>query len=115
MSDSLGSRGRAAVAAALLATAVGAQGAEPAQAGARTHTVLIEGMQFRPQALTVRRGDRIVWRNKDLVPHTATAAGAFDSGTLEADGSWTLVVRKAGVLPYVCTLHPMMKGTLTVQ
>ena len=40
----------------------------------KDYTVTIEGMQFKPQELTVQRGDRIVWVNKDLFPHTATAA-----------------------------------------
>jgi plastocyanin len=46
-----------------------------------THTVTIEGIQFRPQTLTVAAGDTIVWVNKDLVAHTATSAtaGIFDS------------------------------------
>ena len=72
-------------------------------------------MRFNPETLTVHRGDRIVWRNKDLVPHTATAAGAFDSRTIASDRSWTYVARKSGTLPYACTLHPTMKGTLKVE
>jgi len=81
----------------------------------RTHTVVIEGMQFSPPALTVQRGDRVVWQNKDLVPHTATAAGGFDSGTIEAGKAWTYVAGKPGTLAYLCTLHPTMKATLIVQ
>ncbi|MGH8230349.1 MAG: plastocyanin/azurin family copper-binding protein [Steroidobacteraceae bacterium] len=43
-------------------------------------TVTVEGMQYQPQTLTVRRGDRIRWVNKDLFPHTVTAeGGGFDS------------------------------------
>ena len=34
----------------------------------KTHTVTIEGMRFQPEALTVARGDTIVWVNKDIVP-----------------------------------------------
>ena len=37
----------------------------------RTHTVTIDGFRFQPERLTVARGDRIVWVNKDVVPHTA--------------------------------------------
>jgi len=81
----------------------------------QTHTIVIEGMQFKPAALTVRRGDRVVWRNQDLVPHTATAAQVFDSRTIEPGASWTYTAGKAGSLGYVCTFHPGMKGTLTVE
>jgi plastocyanin len=80
------------------------------------HTVTIEGMQYQPQALTVRRGDRIRWVNKDLFAHTVTAeAGGFDSPEIAPQSSWTLTARTAGDFPYGCRLHPTMKATLTVR
>lgn len=88
--------------------------APPAPA-ATTHTVAMDGTRFVPETLTVRRGDRIVWVNKDPFPHTATAAGTFDSASIAAGHSWSYVARKAGEFPYVCTLHPGMKGRLVVQ
>ncbi|HJV61454.1 MAG TPA: cupredoxin family copper-binding protein [Albitalea sp.] len=97
----------------LLALALG--GAGPAVAAATTHTVIIEGMRFVPQTLTVHRGDRVVWINRDLFPHTATAGKAFDSHAIAANASWTHVARRAGSFGYVCSLHPGMKGTLVVQ
>jgi len=87
----------------------------PAGSAPQTYTVVIEGMQFSPQTLTVQRGDRILWQNKDLVPHAATSAGSFDSGTIEAGKSWSFVASKAGTVPYVCTLHPTMKANLIVK
>jgi plastocyanin len=78
--------------------------------------VTLENLQFSPRELTVHRGDRIVWVNKDLFPHTATADGhAFDSGSIPPNGSWTYVARKPGEYSYGCTFHPTMKATLTVQ
>ena len=82
----------------------------------QAHTVMIEGMRFSPQTLSVRRGDRITWINKDPFPHTVTsAAGKFDSGQIAAGGSWTYVARKAGEYDYSCTLHVDMKGKLQVR
>lgn len=83
----------------------------------KTHTVTIEGMQFRPQALTVVSGDIIVWINKDLVAHTATSAtaGIFDSKLIAPDKSWKLTIRTKGDLSYICTYHPTMKGSLRVE
>lgn len=89
--------------------------AAPLAAGAGTHTVTIEGMKFVPETLTVKAGDRIVWRNKDVVPHTATAPGAFDSGSIATGKSWSHKAPKAGRYDYVCTFHPGMKATLVVQ
>lgn len=80
-----------------------------------THTVAIEGMQFSPATLAVRRGDQVVWVNKDLVPHTATAAKAFDSGTVAPGKSWRMTATKPGRYEYVCTLHPTMKAVLVVE
>ena len=82
---------------------------------ADTHTIAMDGTRFIPETLTVKRGDRIVWVNKDPFPHTATAAGIFDSGSIAADKSWSYVAQKSGRFAYVCTLHPGMKGTLIVQ
>jgi len=89
--------------------------AVPFAAAAETHTVRIENMQFVPAVLTVHAGDRIVWRNQDIVPHTATAAGVFDSGVIAPGHSVTKAAGKAGRHPYVCTLHPGMKGEVVVQ
>ena len=87
----------------------------PFAAAAATHTVTIEGMKFVPETLTVKRGDRIVWNNKDVVPHTATAAGAFDSRSIGSGRSWSFVAGRPGRHAYVCTFHPGMKATLVVQ
>jgi plastocyanin len=57
----------------------------------------------------------VVWVNKDPFPHTATARGNFDSGSIAAGRSWSLVAREPGDYAYICTLHPGMKGTLIVQ
>jgi plastocyanin len=88
----------------------------PAVAGAATHTVVLEGMKMHPETLTVKPGDRIVWQNKDVVPHTATAAGVFDSKSIAPGKSWSVQApKKAGKYDYVCTFHPGIKATLVVQ
>lgn len=86
-----------------------------ADAQPATHTVVIEGLKFVPQALAVRRGDTVVWVNKDPYPHTATARGVFDSGSIAERGSWKYTARKTGEHPYICTFHPNMTGTLRVE
>ena len=66
--------------------------------------------------LTVKPGERVTWVNKDLFPHTVTAAAhAFDSGSIAAGASWTYVAGKTGEYAYGCTFHPTMKGILKVQ
>lgn len=87
----------------------------PGLAAAATHTVTIEGMQFQPATVTVKAGDTVVWRNKDLVPHTATAAGKFDSKSIAPGGQWSWTAKAKGRQDYVCSFHPTMKGTVVVE
>ena len=87
-----------------------------APALAANHMVVIEGTAFSPASLTVQRGDRVTWVNKDPFPHTATAQSrAFDSGSMGEGASWTWVADKAGTYDYVCALHPTMKAQLVVR
>ena len=81
----------------------------------QTHTIVIESMRFEPADLTVHPGDTINWMNKDLFAHTATADGGFDSRQIDPGGSWRLTLQTTGDVPYLCTLHPTMKGTLRVR
>lgn len=83
------------------------------------HKVKMKGMRFEPATLKVQVGDTIVWENEDVVPHTATAmkdgVPVFNSGNLQSRQTWRYVADKPGTIPYICLLHPMMKGTLTVR
>jgi plastocyanin len=87
-----------------------------AKVAARTHTVAMEGMKFSPATLRIRPGDTIVFKNNDLVPHTATAKQreVFDSGIIKPGESWTFVPKFHATVPYVCTFHPMMGGRIEV-
>ena len=85
-------------------------------AAAATHTVLIADMKFSPELLTVKRGDTIVWVNKDFFPHNARAQDrSFESPDLGTNKSWRHVATKPGTFSYVCTLHPTMKARVTVE
>ena len=80
-----------------------------------SHTVVMEGVAYEPAVLIVKRGDTVMWVNKDPFPHTVTAPGAFDSHDIPAGASWKYVAHQAGQYAYICRLHPNMKGTLTIQ
>jgi plastocyanin len=89
--------------------------AGPACAAPVTHTVVIEGMAFKPAILRVKAGDTIVWLNSDLVPHTVTAAAQrIESGDVAMDKSWRWRAMKPGTIDYVCRFHPMMRGHVVV-
>ena len=82
---------------------------------ATTHTVVMKATSYAPQALTIKRGDTVVFVNEDPFPHTVTAAGSFDSKSIAAGASWKYTPRHAGEYAYTCTFHPNMKGTLRVE
>jgi plastocyanin len=82
---------------------------------AETHVVEMRASQYQPARLTVRRGDAVVWVNRDQLPHNVTRQGAWDSGTLAPGARWSTVAHASGTYPYVCTLHPGMRGTLVVR
>ncbi len=82
----------------------------------QTHTIIISSFAFQPETLTVNAGDTVIWKNQDLVPHTATAEGkGFDSKSIAANASWKFIARRAGSYPYLCTFHPTMKARLIVK
>jgi plastocyanin len=99
----------------LLAAGLAAACALPGLAAAATHTVKIEGMKYVPETITVKRGDKVVWQNNDMVPHTATAKGTFDSGNIATGKSWGHAMKKAGHYDYICTFHPGMKAVVVVE
>ena len=69
---------------------------------------------YSPNPADVRVGQRVIWRNADVMFHTATG-GPFDTGFIAPGASSApITMSTAGTLPYVCTLHPGMMGTLRV-
>ena len=102
-----------------LASVAGAQKASVAGAQIQqkqaTRTVLIQNFSFKPAHITVKRGTRVTWINKDMTKHTATASnGAFDSGVLRPGQSYSHTFKTAGKWGYYCKIHPDMRGSVTV-
>jgi plastocyanin len=104
---------RAQLAVLLCFLAAGCGGEAGARPAPRAHVVEIRGFAFAPARLNVAEGDTVVWRNADIVPHTATAAPGFDSGSIAAGGEWRWVAT-AGDYSYLCSFHPTMRGDLSV-
>jgi plastocyanin len=89
-------------------------GASSAGAAGRTYTVTIDKMRFGPAPATLRRGDVILWVNRDLFRHTATARDRSFDLDLPAGASGRTIVRKAGSLAFYCRFHPGMTGQIKV-
>jgi plastocyanin len=79
-------------------------------------TVTIDNFAFDPQSSTFKVGQTVTVVNKDSAPHTWTSSdGGFDTGTIQPGKSGTVTLSKAGTFGVVCTIHPNMTGTVTVQ
>ncbi|MCP6761076.1 MAG: cupredoxin family copper-binding protein [Fischerella sp. CENA71] len=78
-------------------------------------TVKIHNFKFEPANLAIGVGKTVQFINVDEEPHTATATdGTFNSKALDTNQTWNYTATKPGTYPYICSIHPFMKGTLTV-
>lgn len=80
-------------------------------------TIHMKNIEFDPKDATVKAGQTVRWVNDDDVQHDAVAkSGAdFKSELFGKGESFDTKLDKAGKIDYVCTIHPNMTGTLTVQ
>lgn len=95
----------AAVAALLLVT-------PPAAAAPRTFVVVIDKMKFGAVPATVRPGDSIVWVNRDLFRHSATARNGSFNVDLPPKARAKTLIRSPGTIAFFCKYHPGMTGVL---
>jgi plastocyanin len=77
--------------------------------------VNIDGFAFVPATLTVSAGTTVTWTNRDEEPHTVAASdGSFHSPGMGTGATFTHTFATAGTFDYVCSIHPMMHGTVVV-
>jgi plastocyanin len=80
---------------------------------------------YSPDKITAKKGDVITVTNNDNAPHTATnGAGPDDPQTSKLFDTSLIMPGKSaqiktaslapGDYPFHCTVHPYMKGTLTI-
>ena len=76
----------------------------------------IENIEFVPEQITAKVGQRIVWTNNEDIPHnvTATEGASFRSGTMRRGDVYEYTPTKAGTIKYVCTIHAGQNGEIRV-
>ena len=84
-------------------------------ARAATIEITMENLVISPAEISAKVGDSIVWINKDVFAHTATAKNGDFDVTLPPKKSATSVLKKAGTVEYYCRYHPNMKATLKIE
>ena len=76
---------------------------------------MVDGNRFRPPTLTVTRGTRVRWVNRDNVSHTTTSNTGIWDATLSPGERFARRFRRAGEFDYRCTFHTGMIGTIVVN
>ncbi len=78
--------------------------------------VQISGMAFTPSTITVKKGTKITWTNKDGYNHTVTAddGSTFNSGNLSDGGNFSFTPSVEGTINYHCSIHQGMKAKIVV-
>ena len=101
------------LATAAIAVAVGAL-AVTANAASTVH-VTMKAMKFSVSGSAHAGSVTFVVANRDTVPHNFAIAGKTTGLIAKGKTARLTVTLKKGKVPYRCTMHPMMKGTLTVS
>jgi plastocyanin len=71
---------------------------------------------FDPASITIPKGAQVVWTNASDAPHTVTSNdNTFKTpSNLMEHQTFMMVFNTTGTFAYHCTIHPYMKGTITV-
>jgi plastocyanin len=78
-------------------------------------TVNIKSTGFVPKTVTVTGGDTVQWKNVDTASHQVVANdGAFVSGTITPQHTFSKLMDTPGTYPYHDALKPTLKGTVKV-
>jgi len=77
----------------------------------------ITNFSFVPEEINIKKGDTVVWTEKDEAPHTVTASNKDDllaSEILNKDDTYSFTFDKVGTFNYRCKLHAAMSGVVNV-
>ncbi len=85
-----------------------------ASASARRRPSSISHFEFHPPTLYIAKGTKVVFSNSSGTAHTATDAGAFDTGHIKPGHSVTVRFKQKGTFSYHCEIHPFMHGKIVV-
>lgn len=87
---------------------------EDSNTNSRSDTIVISGMKFTPEHLTINKGDTVVWVNNGLVVHDVTEVSlkTWTSDSIQVGAAWSKVPQEG--FEYICSIHPTMTGSITV-
>jgi LPXTG-motif cell wall-anchored protein len=72
--------------------------------------------RFSPSSITISTGETVTWTNNGTAPEGHDVSGSgLGSGTLHNGQSYSHTFASPGTVSYFCSIHPFMKGTVTVE
>ena len=78
--------------------------------------IILSGLLFTPDSMTVPLGSTVSWLNIESVTHTVTSDSAgFGSGNLSGNSTFNHTFTAKGTYKYHCSIHTMMSGKIIVQ
>lgn len=84
-------------------------------ATARTYKVVIDKMKFGQVPAGLVKGDVLIWVNRDILRHSATATSHVFDIDLPPGTSKRMTLTKSGTFRFVCRYHPGMQGALAIR
>ena len=87
-----------------------------APAASANTAVQIKRTGFVPATVTINQDDSVTWTNTDTIDHQVVAnGGSFASPILKPGRKYTRTFRSGGTFRYHDSLHPSLRGTVTVR
>jgi plastocyanin len=72
---------------------------------------------YMPKSVNVKAGSVVVFENKSSLPHNVVFEDPSlkDSTLMKTGESFSVNFKSSGEFSYVCTLHPVMRGSVSVS
>jgi len=87
-------------------------------AQAEDHAIIQKDREFSKTEITIKPGDKIVFKNNDEVTHNVfsnSKLNAFDLKTQKPGASSEVTFKEEGTTEVRCAIHPKMKVVVTVK
>jgi amicyanin len=83
----------------------------------KIYNIDISNFKFIQPSISIKKGDTIIWTNKDSAPHTVTSdsGSELNSATLSTGQTYSHTFNAIGTYNYHCTIHTVMKANIIVE
>jgi plastocyanin len=75
---------------------------------------------YEPSSVSVLSGSELIFKNESAAPHNVVwqkhpGEKPAQSDLMAKGASYSISLEKAGLYEYICTLHPTMRGSVSVS